>query len=130
MTILPLDECRKINEIVDYIVMHRATTVAKVKEKFGLTNEEYDMISELMMPAIRYQNKAYRLEYGIRELMHKLIDDPSKDEMVQKALKLKEKGYTVSTISKKLGISETSVKLYTMESYDENSNGHEDNRAS
>ena len=133
MTVLRLDECRRVNEIVDFIVTHHGVSVAKVKEMYNLTAEEYDMISELMMPAIRYYNKAKRLESGIRGLMHKLIDyetDFEKDELIQKAKKLKAQGFTNATIGKKLGISEASVKLYTMEDIDDDNEEDTDDRAS
>jgi hypothetical protein len=58
MTVLNLDECRKINTIVDYIVAHPAATVERVKSQFKLSNDEYDMISELMMPAVRWRAAA------------------------------------------------------------------------
>lgn len=58
MTILNLDECRKINTVVDYIVAHPAATVERVKSAFKLSKDEYNMISELMMPAVRWRAAA------------------------------------------------------------------------
>ena len=133
MTVLRLDECRLVNEIVDFIVTHHGVSVAKVKEMYNLTAEEYDMISELMMPAIRYYNKAKRLESGIRGLMHKLVDfedDDEKEKIIQQARELKAQGFTNATIGKKLNLSEASVKLYTMEDSDEIDYEDADNRAS
>ena len=133
MTVLRLDECRRVNEIVDFIVTHHGVSVAKVKEMYNLTSEEYDMISELMMPAIRYYNKAKRLESGIRSLMHKLVDfedDDEKEKIIQQARELKAQGFTNATIGKKLNLSEASVKLYTMEDSDEVDYEDADNRAS
>lgn len=133
MTVINLDECRKINEIVDFIVTHHNISVEKVKEKFGLSKDEYDMISELMMPSIRWYNKAKRLESGIRALMHKLIDDEAeaeKEELIRKCRVLKAQGYTNATIGKKLGISDVSVKLYTMEEPNETDDKNANSRAS
>lgn len=59
--ILTRDDCLKINEVVDYIIANRHTdkvTVGMVKEKFGLYDMEYQMISELMMPAMRQSAEA------------------------------------------------------------------------
>lgn len=69
MTILSLDECRKVNEVVDYILTHYSASIGNIKKKFDLTTEEYDMISELMMPAIHYYNRARHLECGIAKLI-------------------------------------------------------------
>lgn len=69
MTVLNYEERQKVNQVVEYIVTHYQVTVADVKEKFNLTNEEYDMISDLMMPAIRWYSRATHLEAGIRRLI-------------------------------------------------------------
>lgn len=71
MTVLNKSETDKINEVVDYILTHYNTTVGAVKRKFNLTKDEYEMISELMMPALRYFNEAKRLEAGINAIKNK-----------------------------------------------------------
>ena len=69
MTVLNRDECKKVNEIVDYILVHTGISVAGIKEKFGLSKEEYEMISELMMPPLRWYNRAKYYENGIKRLI-------------------------------------------------------------
>lgn len=78
MTVLNKDETDKINEVVDYIILNYQTSVGEVKQKYHLTKAEYDMISELMMPAIRWYNEARRLKAenntlktGIAEIIDK-----------------------------------------------------------
>ena len=71
MTVLNKSETDKINEVVDYILTHYNTSVGAVKRKFNLTKDEYEMISELMMPALRYFNEAKRLEMGINAVKNK-----------------------------------------------------------
>ena len=68
MTVLNLDECRKINIVMDYILDHPAKTVRNVKDMFGLNGEEYDMISELMMPAMRRREAARKADQEITKL--------------------------------------------------------------
>lgn len=68
MTVLNLDDCRKINIVVDYILDHQAKTVRNVKDLFGLSGEEYDMISELMMPAMRRIEAARKADQEITKL--------------------------------------------------------------
>ena len=67
MTILSGIDQDKIIEVVDYLanLNDYKVTVADVKEKFGLTNDEYNMIYELSMPAIRRGNgeRFYRFNY-------------------------------------------------------------------
>ena len=69
MVILNKADCEKINTVVDYICEHYGVSVGEIKKKFGLTTEEYDMISDLMMPAIRYHARVRHLETGIRKLI-------------------------------------------------------------
>lgn len=69
MTVLNKIECDKVTEIEEYILTHYQVTVADVKKKFNLTSEEYDMIMDLIMPALRYFNRAKHLEAGIRRLI-------------------------------------------------------------
>ncbi len=71
MTVLNKGETDKICEVIDYILTHYNTSVGAVKRKFGLSKEEYDMISDLMMPALRYFNEAKRLEMGIERIKNK-----------------------------------------------------------
>lgn len=54
MIVLPQDQIDKMKEIMDYLFKYQAlVSVASVKQKFNLTNEEYDMIYDLCMPLIR-----------------------------------------------------------------------------
>lgn len=54
MIVLPQDQIDKMKEIMDYLFKYQAlTSVASIKKKFNLTNEEYDMIYDLCMPLIR-----------------------------------------------------------------------------
>lgn len=69
MTVLNKSECDQIVEIIEFIIHHNQVSVADVKKKFNLSSEEYDMISDLMMPAIRYSNRVRELETGIRKLI-------------------------------------------------------------
>lgn len=79
MTVLDLDECRKVNTIVDYIVAHPAATVERVKSTFNLSKEEYDMISELMIPAVRWRATARDLSQDLTRTRCDLI---LKDEKI------------------------------------------------
>lgn len=79
MTVLNLDDCRKINIVVDYILDHPAKTVRNVKDMFGLSSEEYDMISELMMPAMRRREAARKADQEITKLKMQLM---AKDEKI------------------------------------------------
>lgn len=79
MTVLNLDDCRKINIVVDYILDHPAKTVRNIKDMFGLSNEEYDMISELMMPAVRRREAARKADQEITKLKMQLM---AKDEKI------------------------------------------------
>ena len=67
MTILSGIEQDKIIEVSDYLanLTDYNVTVADIKEKFGLTNEEYNMIYDLTMPAIRRGNgeRFYKFNY-------------------------------------------------------------------
>lgn len=72
MKVLCLDDCRKINEVIDYIIDHYNTPIGEIKKRFGLSNEEYDMISELMMPAMRQYNIAYNFKAKAGSLLNKL----------------------------------------------------------
>lgn len=58
MTILSGVDQDKIIEVSDYLanLADYNVTVADIKKKFGLTNEEYNMIYDLTMPAIRRSN--------------------------------------------------------------------------
>lgn len=80
MTVLNRDECKKVNEIVDYILVHKGISVADVKEKFGLSKEEYEMISELMMPPLRWYNRAKYYESGIKRLISQYIEEQLRKE--------------------------------------------------
>ena len=64
MTILNKAECDKINEVIDYILAHQNAKVKDVKTRFNLTDAEYDMISDLMMPAQRQWS--LQMHYRVR----------------------------------------------------------------
>lgn len=69
LTIIPHDECERINEIIDYILVHTESkyTVSYIKEKFNLSDEEYEMISVLMLPAMRWYNANSRTKIALRQ---------------------------------------------------------------
>lgn len=58
MIILPKPDTERINLIIDLIVGNTGITVAEIKQKFGLTDEEYQMCSELSEVAIRWRSEA------------------------------------------------------------------------
>lgn len=90
MTVLNLDECQKINTVVDYIVAHPAMTVEKVKRTFNLSKDEYDMISELMMPAVRWKAIARDFGQDLTRAKFELIKKDEKiTELENQVLKLK-----------------------------------------
>lgn len=70
MTILSGVDQDKIIEVIDYLanLNDYKVTVADVKEKFGLTNDEYNMIYELSMPAIRRGNGEQFYKFCFRNL--------------------------------------------------------------
>jgi hypothetical protein len=71
-------EIDRIIAVTEYIANHETgCTVAKIKRKFGLTDEEYDICMELAMPTIRalgtfreWKNKYLKL---LRDLMRATI---------------------------------------------------------
>lgn len=65
MTVLPKEEIEKINKVASYIVTH-SDSVEKIKKRFGLTAEEYEMCMDFAMPQIRWFNEAryYRVKFG------------------------------------------------------------------
>lgn len=90
MTILNLDECRKINTVVDYIVAHPAATVEQVKSAFKLSKDEYDMISELMMPAVRWRAIARDFSQDLTRAKFELVKKDEKiAELENQVLRLK-----------------------------------------
>lgn len=70
MTILSGVDQDKIIEVSDYLanLTDYNVTVADIKKKFGLTNEEYNMIYELTMPAIRRGNGERFYKFCFRNL--------------------------------------------------------------
>jgi len=70
MTILSGVDQDKIIEVSDYLanLTDYNVTVADIKEKFGLTNEEYNMIYDLTMPAIRRGNGERFYKFSYRNL--------------------------------------------------------------
>lgn len=92
MTVLNRDECKRVNEIVDYILVHTNISVTDVKEKFGLSKEEYEMISELMMPPLRWYNRAKYYESGIKRLLSQYKEqDRQIEEQLRKEQEANEK---------------------------------------
>lgn len=90
MTILKGVEIDRIVEVSDYIanLADYNVTVADIKEQFKLTNEEYDMIYDLTMPAIRRGNGerfykfSYRnLEKEIDQIIRYISNNPNKQSM-------------------------------------------------
>lgn len=72
MTIIPKDDINRVNEIADYVIQNPSVPVEKVKLKFGITSDEYDMISDLMMPALRYYNEAAHYRSDLHALLNSL----------------------------------------------------------
>lgn len=68
MVILPPMDREKVNRVVDYIIQHSSVTIEEVKKKFKLNSEEYEMIADLMMPALRYYNEVQRINKNIIRL--------------------------------------------------------------
>lgn len=54
--VLPQEEINIIVEVMDYYFKHPNRTVGYIKEKFNLTEAEYQMIFCFCMPMIRYRN--------------------------------------------------------------------------
>lgn len=90
ITILSGIEQDKIVEVSDYLanLTDYNVTVADIKKKFGLTNEEYNMIYDLTMPAIRRGNgeRFYRfcfrnLEKEIDQIIHYISMNPNEKSM-------------------------------------------------
>lgn len=76
MHILNRDECEKINEVIEYMIHHPKVKVATIKRRFELTGPEYDMISDLMMPAMRQYAEIENLRFKIKQLIGKLKGEP------------------------------------------------------
>lgn len=55
-TVLPQDQIDRLEVVMRYILNTQGTTVAEVKKKFHLTNEEYEMAFDLCMPLIQAKN--------------------------------------------------------------------------
>lgn len=77
MTILNRKEIKKINEVVEFIVKRNdeRISVNEVKEKFGLSSEEYEMCMEFAMPMIRLDNKLRNGETKTSERRKKGVKD-------------------------------------------------------
>lgn len=90
MNILNLDECQKINTVVDYIVDHPAISAERIKNAFKLNKDEYDMISELMMPAIRWRAAARDFSQDLTRAKFELVKKDEKiAELENQVLRLK-----------------------------------------
>lgn len=55
-TVLPQDQIDRLEVVMRYILNTQGTTVAEVKKKFHLTNEEYEMAFDLCMLLIQAKN--------------------------------------------------------------------------
>lgn len=56
MVIIPQDQIDFMIKVMDYIRKHPNAIVIDIRQRFGLSKEEYDMIYDLMMPLIRGGN--------------------------------------------------------------------------
>ena len=52
----PPDQIAFINKVQDYIINHPGVTVGSIKQRFNLTEDEYQMIYDYCMPCIRKRN--------------------------------------------------------------------------
>ncbi len=100
MTVLSGMEIDRIVEIIDYLVnlQDYKVSVGEVKKKFGLTNEEYNMIYDLAMPAIRQSNgmRFYRFYFRsiakeIDAILNYIINNPKKLDISELFTKVKER---------------------------------------
>ena len=57
MIVLPQAQIDEMTEVMDYILAHPSDTVIAIKNHFGLTNDEYNMVYDLCMPSVRKGNK-------------------------------------------------------------------------
>lgn len=53
MKIVSKDQTDYMNLVMDYILSHPAISVAEIKQRFHLTDEEYNMCIDLCMPSVR-----------------------------------------------------------------------------
>lgn len=87
MTIIPADEREHINEIIDYIIDNPTASVFHIKQKFKLSDDEYNMISDLMMPAQKQYSKHMHYRIGLNRLLTKLrLEKEAKEHAARETL--------------------------------------------
>lgn len=94
MTILSKDERQKIGEVIDYILAHQQSSVASIKTRFNLTDEEYDQISDLMMPAQRQYSMMMHFKVRLTKLTGKL-------EALQRKLSIEKEKFSNANAKRK-----------------------------
>ena len=72
MTILSPDEITVLTSVIDFILNHGMVSVADIKRRFNLTNEEYEMAMDLSMPFIRSRNGNRYWQNNFLTIKHKL----------------------------------------------------------
>lgn len=74
MKVLEQDEIKKLCKVMDYILKTTNTTVEKVKEKFHLDDDEYNMIMDISMPFLREANSKKYWYAKYHSLIRKISD--------------------------------------------------------
>lgn len=74
MTVLEQDEVEQLCEVMNYILKCTNTTVDKVKEKFHLEDDEYNMIMDISMPFLREANSKKYWYAKHHSLIRKISD--------------------------------------------------------
>lgn len=80
MTVIPFDEVEAINEIIEYMISHPAEPVRSIKRRFELKDDEYNMVAELMMPAVRQHNTVWQLKHEINKIMKEKGNEDVRDK--------------------------------------------------
>lgn len=74
MTVLEQDEVKQLCKVMNYILKTTNTTVEKVKEKFHLSDDEYNMIMNISMPFLREANSKKYWYAKHHSLIRKISD--------------------------------------------------------
>ena len=74
MIILPGDQIDRMVEVMKAILRPGNMTVARIKEKYHLSSEEYEMIFDLTMPLIQCGNSSERWKIKYLELRNKIME--------------------------------------------------------
>ena len=74
MTVLEQDEVKQLCEVMNYILKTTNTTVEKVKKKFNLEDDEYNMIMDISMPFLREANSKKYWYAKHHSLIRKISD--------------------------------------------------------